>query len=524
MALVETDKVVNAAEFSRVATKGLDDYVKQHGGKSDAFVFVTAGGPRPARYILFDIGKPKTVLVYLPTPGEAAGEPSTMGTFAEYFRAGIIDGTLISLLKNPVSTTGRLINVVYQWIANWGTRFLPGSAPELAPISDGTPMDLAAFEARLDEKDKIPKRQRGSIRLLINGPEYFPLLEQRIREATSTIHIIMCIFDTDDFAIHIADMLRERSREIETQVIVDRFSSLGSGRAAPGVPMPVNYVPPPSIQTYLRTDSKVEVRNFLNPWATAEHSKVLLFDRKYAHIGGMNIGREYRSAWHDMMVEMEGPIVGWYEKRFQFAWSHASTFGDFATAWDSLSGKEPPGYAGAAERADYVDLRPLRTETFDTEIMNAVRHAIQSARRYIWIENPYIFENAIVNDLVDARRRGVDVRVIVPSEADADAFDSSNKTTSNVLVANGIRVYIYPGMTHVKAILVDGWACVGSANFNKLSLRTNIETNVATSDPKFVAELRERLFEVDFEKSREVTEAYEVSWSDWLSSFILDDF
>jgi hypothetical protein len=36
--------------------------------------------------------------------------------------------------------------------------------------------------------------------------------------------------------------------------------------------------------------------------------------------------------------------------------------------------------------------------------------------------------------------------------------------------------------------------------------------------------LRERLFEVDFEKSREVTQAYEVNWSDWLSSFILDDF
>jgi hypothetical protein len=170
MALVETDKVVNAAEFSRVATKGLDEYVKQHGGKSDAFVFVTAGGPRPARYILFDIGKPKTVLVYLPTPGEAADEPTRIGTFAEYFRAGIIDGTLISLLKNPVSTTGRLINVVYQWIANWGTRFLPGDAPELVAISEAPPMDLAAFEARLDEKDKIPKRQRGSIRLLINGP------------------------------------------------------------------------------------------------------------------------------------------------------------------------------------------------------------------------------------------------------------------------------------------------------------------------------------------------------------------
>lgn len=521
---LEADTVVNSAEFAKTATEGLDAYVKSQGREAEALVFATAGGPRPARYILFDLEKPKTVLVYLPTPGEAAAETSRLGTFAEFFRAGIIDGTLISLLKNPVSTTGRLINVVYQWIVNWGTRFLPGDPAQIPPLSQAPPMDLAAFDARLDKWDKIPKRLRGAIRLHINGSEYFPLLEQRIREAASSIHIVMCIFDTDDYAIRVADMLRERSKEIETHVIVDRFSSLGSGRAPPDTPMPADYVAPPSIQTYLRTDSKVEVRNFLNPWATAEHSKVLMFDRKYAHLGGMNIGREYRYSWHDMMVELEGPIVGWYEKRFQFAWAHASTLGDFATAWDSITAKEPPGYAGAAERDDYVDLRPLRTETFDTEILKAVRHAIQSARSYIYVENPYIFENAIVNDLIDARRRGVDVRVIVPSEADADAFDSSNKTTSNVLVANGIRVFIYPGMTHVKAILVDGWACVGSANFNKLSLRTNIETNVATSDPKFASELKQKLFDVDFEKSREVTEAYEVSWSDWLSSFILDDF
>ena len=36
---------------------------------------------------------------------------------------------------------------------------------------------------------------------------------------------------------------------------------------------------------------------------------------------------------------------------------------------------------------------------------------------------------------------------------------------------NGVRVYAYPGMTHVKAAIYDGWACVGSANFDKMSLR-----------------------------------------------------
>ncbi len=47
--------------------------------------------------------------------------------------------------------------------------------------------------------------------------------------------------------------------------------------------------------------------------------------------------------------------------------------------------------------------------------------------------------------------------------------------TANALLASGVRVFIYPGMTHVKAMIVDGWACLGSANFNKLSLRSNLE-------------------------------------------------
>jgi len=30
-------------------------------------------------------------------------------------------------------------------------------------------------------------------------------------------------------------------------------------------------------------------------------------------------------------------------------------------------------------------------------------------------------------------------------------------------------VWLYPGMSHVKAAVFDGWACLGSANWDKLS-------------------------------------------------------
>jgi len=81
-------------------------------------------------------------------------------------------------------------------------------------------------------------------------------------------------------------------------------------------------------------------------------------------------------------------------------------------------------------------------------------------------------------------------------------------------------VYAYPGMTHVQAATYDGWACFGSANMDKLSLFINRELDLATSDPAAVARLRERLFETDFARSREITEAEPLGWNVYFSDFI----
>ena len=113
---------------------------------------------------------------------------------------------------------------------------------------------------------------------------------------------------------------------------------------------------------------------------------------------------------------------------------------------------------------------------------------------------------AIVGALVEARRRGVDVRVILPTRNDSGFMNTANLIAASVFLRNGIRVYAYPGMTHVKAAIYDGWATVGSANFDKLSLRINQETNLATSDPRFVEQLKRDLFERDFTRSREMKE------------------
>ena len=85
---------------------------------------------------------------------------------------------------------------------------------------------------------------------------------------------------------------------------------------------------------------------------------------------------------------------------------------------------------------------------------------------------------------------GVDVRIILPTLNDSGFMNSANLLAAKAFLNNRVRVYGYPGMSHVKAAIYDGWACLGSANFCKLSLRINQETNLATSDPGFVDQLR----------------------------------
>ena len=93
----------------------------------------------------------------------------------------------------------------------------------------------------------------------------------------------------------------------------------------------------------------------------------------------------------------------------------------------------------------------------------------------------------------------------------------------NQMLEHGIRVYRYPGMSHVKAAIYDGWLCVGSANFDRLSLEVNRELNLATSDPGARDALMRRVFLPDLAVSEEVLEPVDVTLGDRIAEIIVDE-
>jgi len=477
-------------------------------------VLVASGAGESAAYLLFDPARRLSVYVARP-PQPPSVKAHPIGFALSSADALLINSHLITPLKSPVSTSYRLL-----WLTlHTGLTLIPkgaGRVAEAPPLASGPGMDLHAWEKQLDTLVQS-KRQRGRLRLLIDGGAFFPRFIESVQDAKQSVWIRLYIFDRDDYAVMIADLLKARSREIDVRILLDHLGTVAAGQLPPEGPMPSDFEPPASIIGYLRQDSEVRVLKSPNPVMTSDHAKTILIDGSIAFLGGMNIGREYRFEWHDMMVEVEGPILNSLAADFERRWSHAQ-IGDLGLFLEAL--RQSMEATAEDHVSGYAELRPLYTQAGKYEILSAQIAAIRSARNHIYIQQPYLSDDEVLSALISARHRGVDVRVILPSRGDSGFMNSANLVTTNLLLRNGIRVFAFPGMTHVKAAIYDGWACFGSANMDKLSLRVNQELNLATSDPDIVGRLERDLFEVDFARSREITEARTLDWNVYLADFI----
>ena len=165
--------------------------------------------------------------------------------------------------------------------------------------------------------------------------------------------------------------------------------------------------------------------------------------------------------------------------------------------------------------------RPIHVSAPEGTILQATYPAaIGNAKRYIFIENSYFSDVKILHALVQARLRGVDVRVIMSLDGNHGIMNQANVKAANILLAAGARIYNYDGMSHVKAAVYDGWAVLGSANFDRLSFRINREMNLASSAPEFTKQVLEHIFAADFAHSEELTAPLKQTWRHSMASIL----
>jgi cardiolipin synthase len=505
-------------ETLQVLAEAAEKYRAERHPDETLFVLMAPNGSRLSQPLLVDRQRHQCVNLLPAALFESADRGLSFAATVRGFGA-VVESHSWGLARNPVSSVARLADLGIETAVVMLHLRLPRSSA-FPPLAQTNGMNLVEWENWLDRYTGT-RQEDGSIQLLIDGDRFFARLQQAIAESTNHISLNVFIFDRDDVAVGIADQLKQRSANVRVKVILDQMGSLTSGLSPPASPMPEDFVPPGSITAYLREDSHVHVRPFLNPWFSVDHTKVYLVDGTYAWVGGMNLGREYRYEWHDLMLELRGPVVASLENEFKRDWAHAGPLGDLAFAAAALG--QPKGEPAPGE-GHWIKVRRLPTRTAWKPFNAAVQASIRKAQRYIYVENPYLFDKRVITGLVEARNRGVDVRAVLPRVNDFDAGGRGNLVTANYLLQHGARVYFYPGMTHVKAMLVDDWACLGSGNLSHLSLRLSQEENLATSDPTFAARLKHDLFEEDFARSYELKEPISLDWVDFVADLILEGF
>lgn len=230
------------------------------------------------------------------------------------------------------------------------------------------------------------------------------------------------------------------------------------------------------------------------PWAfhRRNHRKLLVVDERAAYLGGFNISelnshRIYGDArWRDTHVRLTGPIVR-----------------EAAAAYEAFA-------RGELEWCGDVD-RPLYLLTNHAHgcrhhLRCVLRQRFAAARERIWLTTPYFVpDSATQRRLCAASRRGVDVRVLVPSKSDVRLVQWAGRAAYSQLLCAGVRVFEYqPRTLHAKALLVDEeWSTIGTANFDYRSFFINYELNLIARSSRMNAALAS-LFEEDLRLATEI--------------------
>ena len=125
------------------------------------------------------------------------------------------------------------------------------------------------------------------------------------------------------------------------------------------------------------------IRNFHR-----DHRKLLLVDQRLAYVGGTGstdafwLPDEPRSAWHEVMVEIEGPLVGDWQQLFERLWLARFSWRPSHQPVALRLPECPPAGLGLG-RVAYADAAQHR------DILLSLVRALHGAKQRIWLATPY---------------------------------------------------------------------------------------------------------------------------------------
>jgi cardiolipin synthase len=396
--------------------------------------------------------------------------------------------------------------------------------PAPGPVAPGAcPLDVPALDKELTGLCG-QACQPACLHLYPDGQGALAALEQVIASATCRLDVLMFQWENDCLGAAIADRLAAKAGpRLRVRVLVDGGGNLMFGCPEHGEDADVN-----GVVRALAQRPYVEVLRTRNPFARFDHRKLVIADGRLAWTGGRNFTDKAFFGQRDLSLLVAGPLAGELQDCFEHFWCEQGGKPASKEEPIRLCQFQDPGKPAAEPDAPAANAlaRLVCTGPLEHQIERVVYRAVDRARQHVYLENFSVCDSLLVYKLARARRRGVEVRVVLTLSSTTDSINCCNRVTANRLLAAGVRVYIHPAMVHTKAAAVDGcWAYVGTGNFDPLSFRHNRELGLAVSAGPLIDDVEQRLFQVDFCPEWELKKPLPASACDYawevLSSFCL---
>ncbi|MBV6843253.1 phosphatidylserine/phosphatidylglycerophosphate/cardiolipin synthase family protein [Xanthomonas euvesicatoria] len=333
------------------------------------------------------------------------------------------------------------------------------------------------------------------IDVLNNGREIFPAMLEAIGSAQHTITFETYIYWSGEIGREFSDALSERARAgVDVRVTIDWGGSLKMDHAL--------------VDTM--TEAGVEVHRY-RPLAwynlyrinNRTHRKLLVIDGRIGFTGGVGVADQWMGDaqdpdhWRDTHYRIEGPVVAQVQTAFNDNW--------IKTTGRVVNGAQ---YYPALEAAGDSDAQLfVASPAGGSESMHLMYLiAIAAARSSIDLAAAYFVPDALITrSLLEARTRGVRIRVLLPGKhIDAVSVRLASKASWEPLLQAGIEIHEYqPTMLHTKLLIIDGLlVSVGSTNFDIRSFRLNDEASLNVYDRTLAARMTE-VFERDLQRAEQ---------------------
>lgn len=359
----------------------------------------------------------------------------------------------------------------------------------------------AATEALLAQSDlrhtnvnlDLAPSTASDVRLFLDGTTFFPAMMMDLESAEDSIHINVFGFTPGTWGDRFADLLIARDQSgVDVRIVVDRQGSKAASDneffydrlAAGGVQIVVHDT------VFLQASGEIPDRDYTwrqDEIGRANHRKMIVIDGRIGWVGGAGLEDHFADGgWIDTFARVEGAVVSQLQAIF-------------CTSFAAYGGSLPADISPFFPRIDQPGDIPV------TVLQNApggflpgtqaTRELIETAENRLDVMNAYFTDAGMIDRIVAASERGVDVRIVVSRDSNNMPAQLALQSQYERLIAAGVEVWEVPGVMHSKVTVADATVIIGSINYDAWALYRNFELALMIEDATIADEARSLLVE-----------------------------